>query len=300
MSDLAPQRCDLALPGGNLSFLEWKQEDGLPPLHFAHANGFNAQTYSTLLAPLASAFHIRAWDARGHGRSTLPTEPSRLQDWGLMRDDLIAALENFSAVAAQPVWLGGHSFGATIGLLAAALRPELVRGILLVEPVMMPFYVRWSARLSRMLGNHFFRTALIESARRRRAVFPSREEMLERYKGRGAFRTWPDEVIKDYIEGGTRLREDGSVELTCDPEWEAAIFRAQGHNPYRALRQYQGPLSLLYAGQNSTCWPPAPARISARGGDTRVKRVEEATHFLPMEMPDLVRRELAAFSGVQI
>ena len=41
-----------------MSTLEW-ENDG-PALHFAHANGFNAQTYQSLLQPLSGRFHIHA------------------------------------------------------------------------------------------------------------------------------------------------------------------------------------------------------------------------------------------------
>ena len=59
------------MAGGEVSYLEW--ENSGPALHFAHANGFNAETYRRLLQPLASLFHIFALDMRGHGFTTLPT-----------------------------------------------------------------------------------------------------------------------------------------------------------------------------------------------------------------------------------
>jgi len=298
MSDLVPQKRNISLRDGELSFLEWKASDALPPLHFAHANGFNAATYRELLSPLATRFHIRAWDARGHGSTSLAASPADLHSWYPYRDDMIAMLEDFVGQAGAPVLLAGHSMGATTSLLAAAKRPDLVRGLFLIEPVIMPLSVRILSQISRFLGIHFNRPVLIQGTRRRRAVFASREEMLERYRGRGAFRTWPDKVVKDYIEGGTRLRDDGQVELTCAPAWEAANFSAQGHNPYAALKQYKGSLTLLYAGKNSTCIPPAPTRISNRGGDTQVTRVDDATHFLPMEKPQLVRDALIALAGL--
>jgi len=297
MSEPAPQRRAISLPDGELSFLEWRTAEVLPPLHFAHANGFNAATYRELLTPLAARFHIRAWDARGHGSTRLPANPDRLRDWYPYRDDLIAMLEDFTAQAGRPVLLAGHSMGATTSLLAAAMRPDLVHGLFLVEPVIMPASLRILSRLSRFLGINFNRPVLIQGTRRRRAVFASREEMLNRYRGRGAFRTWPDKVIQDYIEGGTRTREDGQVELACAPAWEAANFSAQGHNPHRALKQYRGALTLLYAEKNSTCMPPAPDRMSKRGGGGHVMRVDDATHFLPMEQPGLVRNEILALQA---
>ena len=64
-----PVRRELPQPQGAISYLEWGADDPhKTPLHFAHANGFNGQTYSRILSGLSDRFHIRAWDARGERR----------------------------------------------------------------------------------------------------------------------------------------------------------------------------------------------------------------------------------------
>ena len=46
---------------GEVSVLAWEQADArVPSLHFAHANGFNAQTYRTMLQPLAQEMRLYA------------------------------------------------------------------------------------------------------------------------------------------------------------------------------------------------------------------------------------------------
>jgi pimeloyl-ACP methyl ester carboxylesterase len=297
MTDVTPVRRELALDDGAISFLEWKGAAGGPALHFAHANGFNAMTYRRLLGPLAGRFHIRAWDARGHGHSTLPADPSTHRNWYLFRDDLIRMTENFVAEAGGPVLLGGHSMGGATSLMVAAERPDLVRGLVLVDPVMVPRRARLIMRLYNLTGRKGGPMSLAEGADRRRALFPSREMMLAAYKGRGAFRTWPEEMIADYIEGGTRLREDGQVELTCAPAWEAANFRAQGHDIWKALDKLKTPLTLIYAGFGSTCRAPAPQLLGERDPQATLLRLGQATHFVPMEYPDIIRREVLALDA---
>nr|RAW04120.1 alpha/beta hydrolase [Aerococcus urinae] len=297
MTDVTPVRRELALDDGAISFLEWKGAAGGPALHFAHANGFNAMTYRRLLGPLAGRFHIRAWDARGHGHSTLPADPSTHRNWYLFRDDLIRMTENFVAEAGGPVLLGGHSMGGATSLMVAAERPDLVRGLVLVDPVMVPRRARLIMQLYNLTGRKGGPMSLAEGADRRRALFPSREMMLAAYKGRGAFRTWPEEMIADYIEGGTRLREDGQVELTCAPAWEAANFRAQGHDIWKALDKLKTPLTLIYAGFGSTCRAPAPQLLGERDPQATLLRLGQATHFVPMEYPDVIRREVLALDA---
>ncbi len=84
-----------------------------PLLHFAHANGFNAETCRGLLAPLSGRLRIVASDARGHGRTTLPATSGLQQGWTIFRDDLIAVLD---LIAQEGAILAGHSRAATASL----------------------------------------------------------------------------------------------------------------------------------------------------------------------------------------
>lgn len=301
MTDADPFRHEIALRDGTLSYLEWGAVPAggapKPALHFAHANGFNALTYRHLLSPLASHFNIRAWDARGHGASRLPADASNHADWYVYRDDLIAFLEIMVDEVGGPVLLAGHSMGGATSLLVAAERPDLVRGMVLVDPVMVPRVARWMMLAYKLMGGKGGPMSLADGAERRRAVFADREIMAKAYKGRGAFRTWPEEMIADYVEGGTVIREDGQVELSCAPAWEAANFRSQAHDIWAALDKIEVPLTLLYAGHGSTCRAPAPQRLGERDPDATLLRIGQATHFLPMEFPDIVRREILALDA---
>ena len=293
----APARRELPRPDGAISFLEWDGGAGKPPLHFAHANGFNGGTYRRLLGPLANEFHIRAWDARGHGSTTLPADPATHRNWYVYRDDLIAMAEDFVRATGRKVILAGHSLGGAASVMAAAERPDLVRGLVLIDPVMTPPMFRYMMTLWRFLGRKGGPMSLAEGAERRRAVFESRDVAVERYFGRGAFRTWPRAFLKDYIESGTRIREDGQAELLCAPAWEAANFRAHGHNMGRAVAKLSVPLTLLYAAEGSTCRAPFPALLKARDRHAQIAEVPDSTHFLPMEFPETVIAAVRAFKA---
>jgi pimeloyl-ACP methyl ester carboxylesterase len=133
----APARHSLSLSDGNISYLEWPA-DG-PVLHFAHATGFNAETYVPLLAPLSDDLRILASDARGHGLTGLPTAPGMARDWAIYREDLARFLE---ATTNGPVVLAGHSMGATVSAMIAARFPDRVSGLILIEPVLIPHFLR--------------------------------------------------------------------------------------------------------------------------------------------------------------
>ncbi|HTW33016.1 MAG TPA: alpha/beta hydrolase [Rhizomicrobium sp.] len=281
-----PVRKALPLPEGEVSCLQW--EGTGPFLHFAHATGFNAETYRGLLAPLADRLAIAACDQRGHGFSTLPTAPGLAKDWIVYRDDLVRILERLDQ---GPALLSGHSMGGTVSLMAAALHPERVRGLVLVEPVMIPRFAGMFLRLARLGGGNPG-PDLADRAEQRRDTFPSFDAALAAYTGRGAFKSWRSETLADYLHGGlVDDPEHHAVTLACKPSWEAQTFRATPFGMARLVRRVNCPVTVVYGTIASTC-RDSEADIFRRAG-ARVVKVDGASHFLPMEHPDRVRDEIA-------
>ncbi len=284
----APARQTLPLSDGNISYLEWKGAG--PTLHFAHATGFNAETYMPLLTPLSDRMHILASDARGHGSTTLPTAPGMATGWKIYRKDLAQFLE---ATSKAPAILAGHSMGATVSAMFAAAFPERVKGLILVEPVLIPGVLR-------LLNWIPFRPAsmdLASRAERRRGVFVSSDAAFTGYRGRGAFRTWPEEFLAAYLKGGLIPTGNGTeMRLACAPAWEAQTFRSAPFGATGLARKIRCPVTLLYAEQSTP--PESECRRFARlHGNTRLLKVPGTTHFLPMERPDLVQEEIARMAS---
>ncbi|MBK3424514.1 alpha/beta fold hydrolase, partial [Methylobacterium ajmalii] len=132
---------------------------------------------------------------------------------------------------------------------------------------------------------------LAEGALRRRGDFPSREAALAAYRGRGAFRTWPEAPLADYVADGFR-EVPGGVTLACTGAWEASSYLAQGHDPWAALARLSCPAEILRAETGSTC----ALADSPRPGIT-VETVPGTTHFLPFEVPERVRAAIRRALG---
>ena len=292
-----PERRSIKMWDGEVSLLAWETADTRAPgVHFAHANGFNALTYRTLLEPLERDMRIYASDLRGHGLTTLAANPKGMRSWQIYRDDIVRTLNELDG---RPKLLVGHSMGATASLMAALAKPNWVTGLVLVEPVIMPpRYIRWM-RIIRALGLAERLSPLIAQARKRRGIWPSREAMFEAYRGRGAFRSWPEEILRDYIAGGTvDFVDDKQVRLACTPGWEAANYSSNAVDVWRELDQLRCPLTLIVGDRRSTCPDPVIELLIARRPEIRVVKVPGASHFLPMEHPQIVRREIRAMVGL--
>lgn len=283
----APRRISVPIDNrwgaGEMAVLDFGDPKRPVDLIFAHANGFNAFAYRSLLQPLSGALRIWAPDLRGHGRTHLPAVPDGRRSWKDHRDDLISLLE---AIDGPPVALAGHSIGGTSGLMAAAERPERVSRLLLLDPVVWPRQMVWAMNLP-FAGALSRRFPIVASTLRRRALFDSREQAMSAYRGRGAFKGWPDMMLADYLADGL-IETDRGLELACTPAWEASNYAAQAHDPWRALARYPGMTRILKAETAGLC----AVSPSARRSNVRVETVTGGGHLFPMTHAELTRDAL--------
>lgn len=268
-----------------MSCLEWMRP-GADVLLFVHANGFNALTYRTLLAPLAEQLHILACDLRGHGYSTLPAQPGLVKGWTIFRDDLLALTE---AISESSVILAGHSLGATASFMAAAQSPARVRSLVLIEPVFLASF---------LAGKRGGANSLAEMAAQRRSVFPSFAAAMDYYRNRGIFARWPEAVLADYLTGGLADNGGGTLRLACAPEWEAEIFRELPFGIAAIADSVKCPITVLRGTLASTAIDGQIAVLLRARPDARVITIDGASHFLPMEQPEHPREEIRRAAGL--
>ncbi|MFN3932395.1 MAG: alpha/beta fold hydrolase [Brevundimonas sp.] len=286
---LSPPR-RLSLPvdnrwgAGEMSVLDFGDPKRPVDLVFVHANGFNARTYRSLLAPLSGTLRIWAPDLRGHGLTTLPADPAGRRGWTDHRDDLVALLDLLDG---PPAVLAGHSMGGTSALLAAAERPDRVSKLVLLDPVIWRRWVVAAFHLP-LLDRLASRIPLVKGALRRRSRFDSRDQAMAAYSGRGAFRGWPEIMLADYLADGL-IESDPGLTLACPPEWEASNYAAQSHDPWRALKRLDRPVHILKGETGSTCSVPEQPRGLPH---VTVETVSGGTHFFPMVKADVARDAL--------
>jgi pimeloyl-ACP methyl ester carboxylesterase len=107
-----------------------------------------------------------------------------------------------------------------------------------------------------------------------------------------------EEAFRAFIEGGTRLLNDSRAELKCSPEVEAIFYEIRdslGVTQY--LHGLQGRY-LLLLGEYPGCQTPEDTgvrRFLELVENSKVKPMGTGSHFLPMEHPELVLKEIRAF-----
>jgi pimeloyl-ACP methyl ester carboxylesterase len=221
-------------------------------------------------------------DARGHGDSSKP-EGAAAYAWDNFAEDVAALADALTREHGGPVAVGiGNSFGGTSLVGAAARRGELFERLLLVDPVTPP---PPESGMDHERSPHMRR--LVDGARRRRMHWPSRAAARAWCRERRLFDGWRPEAIELYLLDGMRERPDGSLELKCPGEIEAAVFAAGTRIDIFALAQHvRAPTLFMWAEQGDFSRPLYEA-IAASMPNARVETVASG-HLIPMQRPELV------------
>jgi pimeloyl-ACP methyl ester carboxylesterase len=108
----------------------WYDEHGAgEPLALLHPGGVDARAFGPNVDALAARFRVLVPERRGHGHTPDVGGPITFE---AMADDTAGFLD---AVVSGPAHLVGCSDGATVALLVALRRPDLVRRLVLVAGV---------------------------------------------------------------------------------------------------------------------------------------------------------------------
>lgn len=99
------------------------------PLLMIHGIISDSSFFQDCGALLASEFRVITYDRRGYGRSA----DTEIRDFSMQAQAEDAA-EILRAEAKEPAWILGNSAGGLVALELAQRHPELVRGMVLLEP----------------------------------------------------------------------------------------------------------------------------------------------------------------------
>jgi pimeloyl-ACP methyl ester carboxylesterase len=267
----------MMVPVDGLELAVWEWPGADPPLLFVHATGFHGRCWDSIIRALPGRRAL-AVELRGHGRSAKPDPPYRWRAFGCDLAALAGRLELRGATGA------GHSSGGHALVLLAALAPDALAELLIIDPTIYP-----PERYGQPPVDASFTL-------RRKNHWHSVHEMIERLRSKPAFAAWRPEILRDYCEYGL-LPQGNHFVLACPPAVETSIYTeasAPESNLYPEIAGIQHPVTVLRAGKQRSLGvldlsasPTAPdlAHKFSRGRDILL---EDHSHYIPMEDPEAV------------
>lgn len=183
-------------------------------IHFAHANGFPAKTYSKLFSFLKDEFEIGYLERHGHN----PDFPVS-QNWKFLQRELRSEIESRYN---QPIIGVGHSLGGILNLLVASENPQLFKSIVLLDA---PIISRTSSLGLRILKKLKLmdKHSPAKQTKLRRSVWKDENEAISHFRKKEKFKAFDNDVLCDYVRFGTEKCEKG-IRLSFKPSIEADIY----------------------------------------------------------------------------
>ncbi|BCX52091.1 MULTISPECIES: alpha/beta hydrolase [Comamonas] len=258
------------------------------PVVFAHANSFPIGTYRLLFSLLRQ----RGIEAGGVQRFGHDPKRPVTNHWPHLVDELIEYIEQQVERHGQPVYLVGHSLGGILSFQAASKRPDLARGVLLIDS---PLLGGWKANAVGLAKQ----TQIVASvspgkiSQRRRTTWASNEEALEYFRGKKAFAQWHPQVLQDYVQHGLEDDQD-KRSLLFRREVETAIYNTLPSNLNNQLRRHpvRCPVAFI-GGRSSVEMRQVGMEMTQRITRGRITMLDGG-HLFPMERPEATAAAIEA------
>lgn len=247
----------------------------LPPIFFAHANGFPATAYQHFLSKL-SPNNVYYEDVLSPG--TQPINDS----WEEVVPQLIDSIKR---QVSQPIVGLGHSFGAVVMFRAAQQRPDLFRQIIMMEPPLLSTKRRLFLGLVRRIGLAERIVPFVKQALNRKDHFATRKEAKNYWGQKRFFQSFDPQCFEDYVQNGLVEAQNGGFQLKIPKSKEANIFTLP---PSRfGDTSLNIPAHYLYATKGDTLALKSLSVYKKRFPDFKFHEWKGG-HMFPLEAPEEV------------
>ncbi len=249
-------------------------------IHFSHANGIPAKSYSVLMDALNKHYQVGYIPMLAHN----PDFPVA-DNWSTLADELIDYLQkNYS----KPVIAVGHSFGGVLSYIAAKRRPDLIKQVVLLDAPILERKVSQIVRLAKLFN---FIDKITPAGRTlgRQEIWPDKAQAYSYFKKKSLFSKTDPRCLQDYVTHGTQPCDEG-VRLSFKPAIEIKIFRTVPHNLYGKKANISVPGAMIY-GQQSNVVRPFLVKYMRNKMGLLTQRFT-GTHLFPLEVPELTAEKI--------
>ena len=226
-----------------------------------HGGRDHGRSWDYVVSQLLDRYAVAVPDLRGHGDSGWSTGGA--YDGVDFVADMVMALDDLASITNErPVDLIGHSFGGSIALHTAAVRPGRVRKVVAAEglgpsvadverSLAEPAAGRWAKAVDRRLA----------AKDRTPRIFKTKEEGIARLRSLHA--DLPDVLTTHLAEYGLKQVEEG-WSWKHDPALAWFVPRVVPWSEYETVYQHvEAPVLLIYGGQSGRTPPSQDGRIMA-------------------------------------
>ena len=248
-------------------------------INFVHANGFPAGSYHTFFNYFPEKFQILSLEKYGHN-TKYPVE----NNWQPLVDELINFVEQQLLESDEEKVVGiGHSFGGVISFIAACQRPELFKGLIMLDPPVVTGSTALAMRLIK-------KTKLIDKfspagkAETRRTHWPLGSDVEKLFARRQLFKNFDARCLTDYVASGI-TEKNNQLELSFSAKVEADIFRNLAANLSSYKNKLTIPTYLIY-GEDSTVFPHKFFKKFTKLNSMITLKITTGGHMFPLEQPE--------------
>ncbi len=283
---MEPESKFVQLKDIRLHYLEWPGPGRTAVL--VHGSGLCASTWTPIAEALAARFRVMALDLRGHGDCD---KPDGHYTWPEVVGDLPGFID---ALSLGEILLVGHSRGGGVAALGGAQRPDSVWRMALMEPTIHMGQPPQAPTSNGAAIVH----PLAELTRRRRVLWPNHDAIYESWSRTERLKHWDRNALWAYVKGGTRVREDGQVEIKCPPEVEAQFYESGTPTSlFDGLARITWPVLLLTTDNPRRQPEAAPGYMALKRSSRGFRHVvfAGASHFFPQERPSEVSKAILEF-----
>lgn len=248
-------------------------------LHFAHANGFPAGSYQQIFNHFPDDFEVHALTKFAHSER-FPVNAN-------LANQVAELIDYLSHKVAIPAYVVGHSMGAVVSFMAACERPDLIKGVILLDPPIASGLARVAFRLLKY-------SPLIDKfspagkAKVRCQSWPLGTDLVVYFKAKALFKNFQLQCIQDYVKAAIDERE-GKLQLNFDAQIEASIYRNVPHNINQYYKRLSVPGLLVTGSHSDVCIPSFLATFIKK---SKIEHFvfEDAGHMFPLEKPKQVAK----------
>jgi pimeloyl-ACP methyl ester carboxylesterase len=265
-----------------------RRQEGPSPVTALLSDGIACDGFiwKYLWEDLARTVSVAHWNYRGHGRSAVPVDPAAIELLDHVRD-----LDNVRrALGDGEVVLVGHSMGCQVSLEAYRLRPEKVRGLVLI--------CGSSGRIT-----HTFKGSNVLAQ-----LLPRMIQQVDSYPeiARAIWRWVPPEVALQVALHSGEVDKSAIVPADLMPYMNHMVdidlpmflhmLRSAGEHSAADLLPHIGVPTLVIAGDHDSFTPARYAEeMAAAIPQAELLMVQGGTHVAPLERKEQVAARLELF-----